>query len=428
MLYYVANWAPGERGRVLARVTDSERRQLDRQTMTDGVTHRGNISQHVQAIPSSGIRRFFDLLASMEGVISLGVGQPDFVTPNHIRQAAIKSIEDGETYYTSNYGLVELRSAISRHLQRLYGIHYDSGTEIIATAGVSEALNIALEAILDPGDEVLSPDPGYVAYLPAVLLGGGTYIQVPTRAEDGFALRPEELEQRITPRTKALLIGYPANPTGAVLSREVMLAVAAIVEKHNLFVISDEIYDRLVYGREHICFATLPKMQDRTILLGGFSKAYAMTGWRLAYACARGELTEAMMKVHQYVMMSAPTPAQFAAIEALNNGEEAVRGMVAEYDRRRKLVVGALNQMGLRCAEPHGAFYAFPNIGSTGMNDETFAERLLMEERVAVIPGSAFGEAGAGHVRICYAQRYDLLEEALDRMGRFINRHKVNGK
>ncbi len=428
VLYYVPNWVPGERGRVLARATDSERRQRDRQTMTEGATHRGNISQHVQAIPSSGIRRFFDLLASMEGVISLGVGQPDFVTPNHIRQAAIKSIEDGETYYTSNYGLVELRSAISRHLQRLYGIHYDSGTEIIATAGVSEALNIALEAILDPGDEVLSPDPGYVAYLPAVLLGGGTYIQVPTRAEDGFALRPDELEQRITPRTKALLIGYPANPTGAVLSREVMLAVASIVEKHNLFVISDEIYDRLVYGTEHICFATLPKMQDRTILLGGFSKAYAMTGWRLAYACARSELTEAMMKVHQYVMMSAPTPAQFAAIEALNNGEEAVRGMVAEYDRRRKLVVAGLNEMGLRCAEPHGAFYAFPNIGSTGMNDETFAERLLMEERVAVIPGSAFGEAGAGHVRICYAQRYDLLEEALERMGRFIKRHKVNGK
>jgi aminotransferase len=395
--------------------------------MTDGVTHRGNISQHVQAIPSSGIRRFFDLLASMEGVISLGVGQPDFVTPNHIRQAAIRSIEAGETYYTSNYGLVELRSAISHHIQRLYEIHYDSGTEIIVTAGVSEALNIALEAILDPGDEVLSPDPGYVAYLPAVLLAGGTYIQVPTRAEDGFTLRPEELEQRITPRTKALLIGYPANPTGAVMSRDVMLAVAAIAEKHNLFVISDEIYDRLVYGAEHVCFATLPKMQDRTILLGGFSKAYAMTGWRLAYACARGELTEAMMKVHQYVMMSAPTPAQFAAIEALNNGEEEVRGMVAEYDRRRRLVVAGLNAMGLRCAEPHGAFYAFPNIGSSGMNDETFAERLLMEERVAVIPGSAFGEAGAGHVRICYAQRYELLEEALERMARFVKRHRVNG-
>lgn len=395
--------------------------------MTDGVTHRGNISKHVQAIPSSGIRRFFDLLASMEGVISLGVGQPDFVTPNHIRQAAIRSIEAGETYYTSNYGLVELRSAISHHIQRLYGIHYDAGTEIIVTAGVSEALNVALEAILDPGDEVLSPDPGYVAYLPAVLLAGGTYLQVPTRADDGFTLRPEELEQRISPRTKALLIGYPANPTGAVMSREVMLAVAEIAEQHNLFVISDEIYDRLVYSVEHVCFATLPRMQDRTILLGGFSKAYAMTGWRLAYACARGELTEAMMKVHQYVMMSAPTPAQFAAIEALTNGEEEVRGMVAEYDRRRKLVVSGLNAMGLRCGEPHGAFYAFPNIGSTGMNDETFAERLLMEERVAVIPGSAFGEAGAGHVRICYAQRYELLQEALERVERFVRRHKVNG-
>ena len=393
--------------------------------MSDGsLTHRGNISQHVQAIPSSGIRRFFDLLASMEGVISLGVGQPDFVTPNQIRQAAIKSIEDGETYYTSNYGLVELRTSISRHLERLYGVHYDAGTEIIVTAGVSEGLSIALAAIIDPGDEVLSPDPGYVAYLPCVLLAGGTYTQIPTRAQDGFQLRPEQLEQRITPRTKALLIGYPANPTGAVMSRETMMAVAAIVEKHNLFVISDEIYDRLVYGTEHVCFSSLPGMLDRTILLGGFSKAYAMTGWRLAYTCARAELTEAMMKVHQYVMMSAPTPAQFAAIEALASGEEDVRGMVAEYDRRRKLVMQRLNEMGLACVEPRGAFYAFPNVGSAGMNDETFAERLLMEERVAVIPGSAFGEAGAGHVRICYAQRYDLLEEAMDRMSRFVTRNR----
>ena len=396
--------------------------------MTEGATHRGNISQHVQAIPSSGIRRFFDLLASMDGVISLGVGQPDFVTPNHIRQAAIRSIEDGETYYTSNYGLVELRAAISRHIARLYGIHYDAGTEIIVTAGVSEALNVALEAILDPGDEVLSPDPGYVAYLPCVLLAGGQYIQVPTRAEDGFALRTEELEQRITPRTKALLIGYPANPTGAVLSREVLERVAEIVERHNLFVVSDEIYDRLVYDTEHVCFASLPNMRDRTIILGGFSKAYAMTGWRLAYTCARAELTEAMMKVHQYVMMSAPTPAQFAALEALTSGEEDVRGMVAEYDRRRRLVVNGLNAMGLPCVEPHGAFYAFPMVGSTGMNDETFAERLLMEERVAVIPGSAFGEAGAGHVRICYAQSYELLEEALDRMRRFVSKHRVSTK
>ncbi len=396
--------------------------------MPEGVTHRGNISQSVQTIPSSGIRRFFDLLASMEGVISLGVGQPDFVTPNHIRQAAIKSIEDGETYYTSNYGLVELRHNISRHLDRLYGVKYDAGTEIIVTAGVSEGLNIALAAIIDPGDEVLSPDPGYVAYLPNVILAGGTYTQIPTRASDGFTLHPDDLEQRITPRTKALLIGYPANPTGAVLSRKAMEEVARIVEKHNLFVISDEIYDRLVYGTEHTCFSALPGMRERTILMGGFSKAYAMTGWRLAYTCARSELTEAMMKVHQYVMMSAPTPAQFAAIEALRNGEEDVRGMVTEYDRRRQLVVGALNGMGLACVEPRGAFYAFPHIGSTGMNDETFAERLLMEERVAVIPGSAFGEAGAGHVRICYAQRYELLEEAMDRIRRFVDRNRPGGK
>lgn len=393
--------------------------------MSDGVTHRGNISQHVQSIPSSGIRRFFDLLASMEGVISLGVGQPDFVTPNHIRQAAIKSIEDGETYYTSNYGLVELRAAISRHINKLYGVRYDAGTEIIVTAGVSEALQIALEAILDPGDEVLSPDPGYVAYLPCVMLAGGVYLQVPTRARDGFQLHPEELESRITPRTKAILFGYPANPTGAVMTPETANAVAAIAEKHNLFVISDEIYDRLVFGTEHICFPSIDKMKERTILLGGFSKAYAMTGWRLAYTCARSELTEAMMKVHQYVMMSAPTPAQFAALQALNAGEEDVRGMVAEYDRRRQFVVGRLNEMGLPCEEPKGAFYAFPQIGGSGMNDETFAERLLMEERVAVIPGSAFGEAGAGHVRICYAQNYDLLVEAMDRMERFVDRNRI---
>ena len=393
--------------------------------MSDGVTQRGNISQHVQQIPSSGIRRFFDLLASMEGVISLGVGQPDFVTPNHIRQAAIKSIEDGETYYTSNYGLVELRAAISRHIDRLYGIRYDAGTEIIVTAGVSEGLQLALAAILDPGDEVLSPDPGYVAYLPAVILAGGTYVQVPTRSDDGFQLHPQELKARITPRTKAILFGYPANPTGAVMTRETAHAVAEIAEKHNLFVISDEIYDRLVYGAEHICFSTLPGMRERTILLGGFSKAYAMTGWRLAYTCARSELTEAMMKVHQYVMMSAPTPAQFAAIQALKDGEEDVRGMVTEYDRRRRMVVDRLNAMGLPCAAPSGAFYAFPKVGGSGMNDETFAERLLMEERVAVIPGSAFGEAGAGHVRICYAQNYDLLVDAMDRIERFVGRNRV---
>ncbi len=396
--------------------------------MHDGVTHRGNISQHVQAIPSSGIRRFFDLLASIEGVISLGVGQPDFVTPNHIRQAAIRSIEDGETYYTSNYGLVELRQAISRHLNRLYGLRYDSGTEIIVTAGVSEALILALEAIIDPGDEVLSPDPGYVAYLPCVLLAGGVYTQVPTRSHDDFMLHPADIESRITPRTKALLIGYPANPTGAVMPRDVMEEVARIVERHNLFVISDEIYDRLVYGTEHVAFASLPGMRERTIVLGGFSKAYAMTGWRLAYTCARNELTEAMMKVHQYVMMSAPTAAQFAALEALNHGEEDVRGMVAEYDRRRQLVVNALNGMGLPCGEPKGAFYAFPHVGGTGMNDETFAERLLLEERVAVIPGSAFGEAGAGHVRICYAAAYEQLEEAMERIRRFVSRHPVATK
>ena len=384
---------------------------------------RGVVSSKLDLVSASGIRRFFELIDTTDGVISLGVGEPDFVTPNHISQAAIRSIEAGETAYTSNFGLLELRELIAAQLERLYGVSYDPNTEIIITTGVSEALNLATQALLDEGDEVISTDPSYVAYMPNVVFAGGRYVTVTTHASNGFQLEPGPLEDKITPATKALLLGYPSNPTGAVLERSSLEAIAEVVKRHDLFVISDEIYDRLVYDVEHVSVPSLPDMRDRTILLGGFSKAYAMTGWRLAYTCARSELTEAMMKVHQYVMMSAPTPAQFAALEAMVSGEEDVRGMVAEYDRRRKLVVGALREMGLECAEPRGAFYAFPRIGSTGMNDETFAERLLMEERVAVIPGSAFGEAGAGHVRICYAQSYGLLEEAMGRMRNFVSRN-----
>jgi aminotransferase len=394
----------------------------------DGVTHRGSISQHVQSLPASGIRRFFDLLSSMDGVISLGVGEPDFVTPGHIRQAAIRSIEDGITHYTSNYGLIELRQAIAHHLQRLYGVEYDPTTEIIVTTGVSEANQLAMLATIDRGDEVLCADPSYVAYMPTVILAGGVFVPVPTRAEHGFKLRAEDLEERITARTKAILIGYPANPTGAVMERDDLLAVAEVAERHNLFVISDEIYDRLVYGVKHTCFASLPGMRDRTLLMGGFSKAYAMTGWRLAYTCARVDLTEAMMRVHQYVMMSAPTVAQYAALEALRNGEEDVRGMVAEYDRRRQLMVRELNAMGLSCFEPRGAFYCFPSISSTGLTDEAFAEGLLTEEKVAVVPGSAFGQFGVGHVRICYTAPLDVLGEALVRMRRFVDRHRTAAK
>ena len=387
----------------------------------------GRLSRRVAGLKPSGIRKFFDIAATMKDVISLGIGEPDFTTPKPILEAGLRSLEDGETHYTSNHGKLELRQGIANNLKRLYGVKYDPIDEMVVTVGVSEALYLAMTAILDPGDEVIIPTPCFVAYQPEVIMAGGVPVEIPTRMEDNFQVDPARIRDAITPRTKVIFVGYPSNPTGAVASREVLTEIAQIAEDHNLLLISDEIYDRLVYGVEHVCFASLPRMRDRTILLGGFSKAYAMTGWRLAYTCARSELTEAMMKVHQYVMMSAPTPAQFAAIEALKSGEEDVRGMVAEYDRRRQLVVSELNAMALTCAEPKGAFYAFPNIGNSGMNDESFAERLLMEERVAVIPGSAFGEAGAGHVRICYAQRYDLLQEAMDRIHRFVDRHHVNG-
>ena len=398
--------------------------------MTDDghVTHKGAISQHVQALPASGIRKFFDLLATMDDVISLGVGEPDFVTPDRIRQAAIRSIEDGITHYTSNYGLIELRQAIAHHLQRLYGVEYDPATDVIVTAGVSAALNVAMMAVVDRGDEVLCPDPAYVAYLPSVLLAGGVFVPVPTFAANDFKLLAHDLEERITSRTKVILIGYPSNPTGAVMDRDDLLAVAEVAERHNLFVISDEVYDRLVYNGEHTCFASLPGMRDRTLLMGGFSKAYAMTGWRLGYTCARVDISEAMMRVHQYIMMSAPTMSQYGALEALKSGEEDVRGMVAEYDRRRRMMVRELNSMGLTCFEPRGAFYCFPSVSVTGLSDEAFSEGLLMEEKVAVVPGSAFGQLGVGHVRICYAESYDVLEEAVRRMRHFVDRHRTSAK
>jgi aminotransferase len=396
--------------------------------MSSEETRRGAISQHVQALPASGIRRFFDLVGGVDGIISLGVGEPDFVTPDHIRQAGVRSIEEGLTHYTSNYGLIELRQALAAHLHKLYGVEYDPTTEIIITTGVSEALNLITLAVLDRGDEVLCSDPAYVAYLPAVSLAGGLFVPVPTSADTGFRIQAADIEERITSRTKAILLGYPSNPTGAVMERDDLLAVADVAERHNLFVIADEIYDRLVYGVQHTCFSSLPGMHDRTLLLGGFSKAYAMTGWRLGYTCARVDVTEAMMRVHQYIMMSAPTAAQYAALEALRNGEEDVRGMVAEYDRRRAFLTRELNAMGLTCFEPRGAFYCFPSVSSTGLSDEAFAEGLLMEEKVAVVPGSAFGQFGVGHVRICYTAPYEQLEEAVRRIRRFVERHHPAAK
>ena len=391
---------------------------------TSNTTRRGNISQRIQSMSSSGIRRFFDILENMENVISLGVGQPDFVTPEVIRNAAVRSLDEGHTYYTSNYGIIELRHAISRNLERLYGVYYEPATEIIVTSGVSEGQAIVMEALLDIDDEVLCQDPHYVAYPASVALADGVFVPVPTCQDNDFKISAADLEERITPRTKAIMIGYPANPTGAVMSRDDLLPIADLARKHNLFVVSDEIYDRLVYDGKHTCVASLPGMRERTILLGGFSKAYAMTGWRIGYVAARGDIIEGVMKAHQYVMMSAPTIAQYAALEALLNGEEDVRGMVAEYDRRRRLIVAGFNDIGLKCFEPKGAFYAFPSVGVTGLSDESFAEELLMEEKVAVVPGSAFGQCGAGHVRACYAQSYELIEQALERIRRFVDRHR----
>ncbi len=384
---------------------------------------RNFISHRVQSVPPSGIRRFFDIAATMKNVISLGIGEPDFVTPEPILRAGMASLQHGETHYTSNSGILELRQAVSRNLKQLYGVDYDPETEILITVGVSEALYLALTAILDPGDEVIVPQPCFVAYTAEVVFAGGVPVTIATKVEDNFQVTAEAIERSITPRTKALLIGYPNNPTGAVMSRENLAQIGQLAEKHDLVVISDEIYDRLVYGGAHVCFAALPGMLSRTILLGGFSKGYAMTGWRLGYAAAPAELLAAMRKIHQYTIMSAPTTAQVAGVEALASGEKHVQEMVAEYDRRRRLLVGSLNTLGLDCFEPKGAFYAFPSVAKSGMDDEGFAESLLQEEQVAVVPGSAFGESGRGFVRLCYATAYEKIEEALNRMERFMRRH-----
>jgi aminotransferase len=381
------------------------------------------VSKKVQAVPPSGIRRFFDIAATMDDVISLGIGEPDFDTPAAIVGAGIHSLESGETHYTSNSGILELRLALAQYLEALYGVRYDPETELLITVGVSEALYLALAATLDSGDEVIVPEPCFVSYNPEVIFAGGVPVNVSTCAEDDFQVGAAQIEETITARTKALLLAYPNNPTGAVMSRERLLDIARLAEKHDLLVISDEIYDRLVYGIEHTCFASLPGMQQRTVLLGGFSKAFAMTGWRIGYAAAPAEVLGAMRKVHQYTIMSAPTVAQFAALEALRHGEEAVQEMVARYDRRRQLIVSGLNAIGLTCFEPRGAFYAFPSIAATGMSDEEFSERLLMEEKVACVPGSAFGASGQGHVRCSYATAYSQIEQALDRMARFARRH-----
>ncbi|MBC7242380.1 MAG: aminotransferase class I/II-fold pyridoxal phosphate-dependent enzyme [Anaerolineae bacterium] len=382
------------------------------------------VAERVASIPPSGIRRFFDIAATMQNVISLGIGEPDFTTPAHIIEAGIEALRRGETHYTSNAGIFELRQAIAENIARLYGVQYDPAKEIFITVGVSEGLYLALTALLNPGEEVIVPEPCFVAYVPEVVLAGGVPVRIPTWVENNFEVTAEEIERAITPRTKALLIGYPNNPTGAVMSRERLMAIAQLAERYDLVVISDEIYDRLVYGVEHICFASLPGMRERTIVLQGMSKAYAMTGWRVGYAAGPAELIAPMLKIHQYTIMSAPTVAQIAALRALKHGEEDVQYMREMYDRRRRLIVAGLNNIGLSCFEPKGAFYAFPCIRTTGLSSMEFSERLLMEEKVAVVPGSAFGECGEGFVRCSYASSLENIEEALNRMARFVQRHR----
>ncbi len=381
------------------------------------------LSKRVASLKPSGIRKFFDIAATMKDVISLGIGEPDFTTPKPILDAGVRSLQAGETHYTSNSGKMELRAGIADNLMRLYGVKYDPATEIIATVGVSEALYLTFTALLDPGDEVIIPTPCFVSYQAEVYLAGGVPVEIPSRMENNFAVDPEDIRRAITPRTKVIFIGYPSNPTGAVAERETMLEIAKIAIEHDLMVVSDEIYDRLVYGFKHVCFPALgEELKQRTVLLGGFSKSHAMTGWRIGYAAAPAEIIQGLVRVHQYTIMSAPTTAQDAAIEALK-ADQFVDEMVAEYDRRRRLIVSGLNKLGLTTFEPRGAFYVFPHIKASGRDDETFAETLLHEEHVAVVPGNAFGAGGEGFVRCSYATAYEKIEEALHRMEKFMNRY-----
>jgi aminotransferase len=383
-----------------------------------------HISQRANKLSPSGIRKFFDLLSSIDGVISLGVGEPDYTTPWHIREAAIESIEKGQTMYTSNSGMPELRKELARYLKTEYKVEYDPETELLITVGVSEALDLTMRALLDSGDEVILPDPSFVAYSSCVILAGGKPVHIPTYEANNFEITAKNIEERLTKKTRAILIGYPSNPTGAVMSRKKLADIAALALAHDLTVISDEIYSKLIYGAEFTCFAALPSMKEHTVFLGGFSKAFAMTGWRVGYAAAPREIIAAMTKIHQYTMMCVSTMSQMAALEALKGEQESATEMVEDYNRRRQVIVKGFRDIGLSCFEPKGAFYAFPSIRCTGMTSEEFAEKLLSEEKVAVVPGSAFGKCGEGYVRCCYATSLADIEEALKRMGRFVKKYK----
>lgn len=385
---------------------------------------RDYLAKRVAELKPSGIRKFFDIVATMDDVISLGIGEPDFTTPAPILEAGIEALRQGETHYTSNAGIFELREAVADLLEEKYQVSYDPMDEVVITVGVSEALYLALTAVIDPGEEIIIPTPCFVSYQAEVLLAGGVPIEVPGTMANGFQPEPALIEAAITPQTKAIFIGFPNNPTGAVATRENLVAISQIAEKHDLLVISDEIYDSLVYGVEHVCFASLPGMKERTITLGGFSKSYAMTGWRVGYAAAPAGILKGLVRIHQYTVMSAPSVSQLAALAAINLGAEHAEEMRQKYDRRRQLIVSRLNEIGLETFMPQGAFYAFPKITCTGLDDETFAQRLLEEEKVAVVPGSAFGAGGEGFVRCSYATKYEQIDKALDQIGKFVSRFR----
>ena len=383
---------------------------------------RNPLSEKVTGIKPSGIRKFFDIVSEMKDAISLGVGEPDFDTPWHIREEGIYSLERGRTYYTSNAGLKELKEEISEYQKRRFGLDYNPSGEIYVTVGGSEAIDGALRAMLDSGDEVIIPQPSYVSYEPCVVLADGVPVVIELKEEDEFKLKKEQLEEAITDKTKVLILPFPNNPTGAIMTEKDLEGIAEVILKHDLFIISDEIYSELTYGSRHVSIASFPGMKERTIVINGFSKSYAMTGWRLGYACGPKIILDQMLKIHQFAIMCAPTTSQYAAVEALRNGD--VGYMRNEYDRRRKFLIKALRGMGMECFEPFGAFYVFPCIKKYGMSSDEFAEALLTEEKLAVVPGTAFGGCGEGFIRISYAYSIEDLKNALERLERFINRHK----
>jgi len=383
---------------------------------------RNPLSDTIVTIPPSGIRKFFDIVSEMKDAISLGVGEPDFDTPWHIRDEGIYSLEKGRTFYTSNTGLKELKMEICRYLKRRFAVSYDYSTEVLVTVGGSEAIDIALRAMLNPGDEVLIPQPSYVSYTPCTILAGGVPVTIELEEKDRFRLTKEKLLEKVTPKTKVLILPFPNNPTGSIMEPEDLAEIAKVVEERDLFIISDEIYSELTYSGDHCTIAAFPGMKERTVLINGFSKSYAMTGWRLGYACAPEIILTQMLKIHQFAILCAPTTSQYAAVEALRNGDPDVNNMREAYDQRRKFLVKALRDMGVECYEPQGAFYVFPNIKRFGMTSEEFALKLLEEEKVAVVPGTAFGDCGEGYLRLSYAYSLEDLKRALERIAHFVKR------